>query len=88
VADLDVEIRQIAPGDRLTGLSLGDAQFTALKTFLQKHARIYHQQNLARTYAAFALGEQPKVVGYVTLVCGEIVTEDGRDLLDDLVVEI
>jgi GNAT superfamily N-acetyltransferase len=84
VADLDVEIRQIEPGDRLIGLSLGDAQFTALKTFLQRYARIFHQQNLARTYAAFAVGERPKVVGYVTLDCGEIVSEDGRDLLDGL----
>lgn len=38
LVDLDLDIRLIRPGDRLTGLSLGDAEFTSLKIFLQKHA--------------------------------------------------
>src|SRR5688572_2166892 len=73
--DLDLDIRLIEPGDRLTGLSLGDAAFTPLKTFLQKHALEYERQSLARTYAAFQV-EPRKVLGYMTLVCGEVVTDE------------
>jgi len=74
--DLDLDVRLIQPGDRLTGLSLGDAEFTPLKTFLQRYAHDYERQSLARTYAAFR-PEPQKVVGYITLVCGEVVTDDG-----------
>jgi len=51
--DLDLDVRLIRPGDRLTGMSLGDPAFTPLKTFLQKHSLEYERQSLGRTYAAF-----------------------------------
>lgn len=73
---LSVEIRQIKSGDKLIGLSLGDDLYTPLKTFLQKHALKYEAQSLARTYGAFA-SDTKKIVGYITLVCGEVVTGDG-----------
>lgn len=72
---LAVNLKQIEPGDRLTGLSLGDAAFAPLKTFLQRHAHTYEAQSLARTYAAFH-ADTARVVGYVTLVCGEVVVDD------------
>lgn len=81
--DNPLEIRQIEPGDRLTGLSLGDQKYTPLKTFLQKHAKAYHSKSLAKTYAAFDLTAGSKVAGYVTLVCGEIVLEGENSLLDE-----
>lgn len=77
---LSVNLKQIEPGDRLTGLSLGDEAFTPLKTFLQKHAHKYEARSLARTYAAFR-SDNRKIAGYITLVCGEIATEDGEDNL-------
>lgn len=77
---LSIVVKQIKPGDRLTGLSLGEAAFTPLKTFLQKHAQKYEAQSLSRTYAAFR-SDNAKVAGYVTLVCGEVVTDDGDDSL-------
>jgi GNAT superfamily N-acetyltransferase len=61
-------------------LSLGDAAFTPLKTFLQKRALEYERQSLARTYAAFQV-EPRKVLGYITLVCGEVVTDVGDGCL-------
>ncbi len=73
--ELQIEVKQIEPGDRLTGLSLGHADFAPLKTFLQKHAHAYERESLARTYAAFNV-QTSKVVGYVTLVCGEVVSDD------------
>lgn len=80
---LELEIRKIEPGDRLTGLSLGDQAFTPLKTFLQRHAQKYQAQSLARTYAAFR-GDTKRVVGYITLVCGEVVTEEqGASLVQE-----
>lgn len=94
--ELELEIRQIEPGDKLTGLSLGDEAFRALKTFLSRDARSYHNRNLARTYAAFVDGvasrKDPtppkKLIAYVTLVCGEVTvdSEDGR-LIEDEGVE-
>ncbi|WP_439407417.1 GNAT family N-acetyltransferase [Bradyrhizobium sp. DASA03076] len=78
-----LEIRQIKASDRLTGLSLGDSAFTPLKIFLQKHAKAYHERNLARTYAAFDAAQGGKVAGYITLVSGEIVLEGDRSLLDE-----
>jgi GNAT superfamily N-acetyltransferase len=64
-----LELRLIEQGDRLTGLSTGHADFQPLKTFIQSKAKSFHQQNLARTYGLF---EGPKIVGYLTLVCGEV----------------
>jgi len=68
------DIRPIAADDRLNGLSLGDGKFTPLKIFLQKHARTLEAQSLARTYGVFEAGGA-KVLGYITLVCGEIVAD-------------
>jgi len=75
--DIDIEVRHIRPGDRFTGLSLGDGNFTALKIFLQRHALAYEKQSLSRTYAAFNVAENDRIAGCVTLVCGEVVTGDG-----------
>lgn len=74
-ADEEILIKQIEPGDRLTGLKLGDAIYAPLKTFLQRHAQEYERQSLARTYAAFG-ATSGRVSGYITLVCGEVVTGD------------
>jgi GNAT superfamily N-acetyltransferase len=71
---IELEVRRIEVGDRLTGLSLGDAAFTPLKIFLQKRALEFERQSLARTYAAFQV-EPRKVLGYITRVCGEVVTD-------------
>jgi ribosomal protein S18 acetylase RimI-like enzyme len=72
----DIEIRQIEPGDSFTGLSLGNPNFVPLKTFLRKHARNYHDQQLAKTYGAFNPASPQKLVAYITLVCGQIETEN------------
>jgi GNAT superfamily N-acetyltransferase len=71
--ELEIDFRPIKPGDRLTGLSLGE-EFVPLKTFLQRKARKFEDKNLARTYAAF---HGTKIVGYITLVCGEVSVKDG-----------
>lgn len=76
-----VEIRLIKPGDRLTGLSLGDQAYAPLKTFVQRHAHAYERQSLARTYGAFDTANNDKLLGYITLVCGEVVIQDGDNAL-------
>ncbi|WP_081784698.1 GNAT family N-acetyltransferase [Nitratireductor aquibiodomus] len=78
MSDVDLELRAIEPGDKVTGLSLGDPDFQPLKTFLQRDAKGYHAQNLAKTYAFF--DENAKIVGYITLICAEITTERKEDL--------
>jgi GNAT superfamily N-acetyltransferase len=79
--DLDVEIRPIQPGDRLTGLSMGDPKFTPLKIFAQRHAHAYERQSLSRTYGAFNIPDDKKLAGYITIVCGEVVIDDGDPAL-------
>ena len=64
-----LELRLIQPSDKLTGLSTGHADFQPLKTFIQRDAKNFHQQNLARTYGLF---DGATLVGYLTLVCGEV----------------
>ena len=76
---MDFVLRQIEAGDKVTGLKLGDQQYTPLKIFLQKRAKKYHANNLGKTYAIFT--SEAKVVGYVTLVCGEVVTEKDDDAI-------
>lgn len=76
-----LRIRQIEPGDKCTGFSLGDAQFQPLKTFLTRDAHSFHADNLAKTYVAVIGGQPPEVVAYVTLVCGQI--EANGATLDD-----
>lgn len=71
-----VTIRQIKPGDRLSGLSLGHKDFVPLKIFLKRDAIKFHDSNLAKTYGAFLSGKPDDAVGYITLVCGEVATED------------
>ncbi|RWR08490.1 GNAT family N-acetyltransferase [Paenirhodobacter populi] len=69
----------IEVGDKLTGLSLGDEAFTPLKIFVQRHAKVYAEQMLAKSYGVFA---GTKIVGYVTLVCGQIEVEGGEPAPD------
>lgn len=82
VVEIKFRLKQIEPTDRLTGLSLGDAQFTPLKTFLAKHAKAYQEQNLATTYGIFDTASN-KISAYVTLVCGEIVVDGQKRLLNE-----
>lgn len=62
---MEIVIRQIEPGDRLSGLSLGE-EYVALKTFLRRHAAVYHSNGLGRTY--IAASPEGKLFGYITLV--------------------
>lgn len=70
-------IRSIAPGDDLKKLSLGDAAFTPLKTFLHQHAAAYEMRSLARTYVMVDSTHDEnaaRVWGYLTLVASEVQT--------------
>jgi GNAT superfamily N-acetyltransferase len=69
LSNVDINIREIQPGDKLTGLSLGSQEFTPLKIFLQRHARKFHERGLGRTYVACV---ENSVIAYITIVCGQI----------------
>lgn|GEM_PF-616832 len=71
--EFQLELKAIEPGDSVSGLSLGDQVFTPLKTFVQKHAKAYSEQMLAMSYGVFS---DRKLVGYITLVCGQVEVED------------
>jgi GNAT superfamily N-acetyltransferase len=79
----EIEVKQLEPGDKVTGLSLGDAAFTALKTFFQKHAKSYEAQSLARTYVAYDRNGSSRPVAFITIVCSEVETTAEHSLLGE-----
>lgn len=76
--DIDVELKLIEPSDKLTGLSLGGEEFVPLKTFIQKKAKDYQANSFARTYGLF---HETKLIGYITLICGEILTKTPQEVI-------
>lgn len=68
-----VILRPIQSGDRVSGFSMGRAEYAPLKTFLIKDAKTYHQEDVAKTFVLVEQGiNKPPVLGYVTLICSEI----------------
>ncbi len=59
-------------------MSLGDAVFTPLKTYLRKDATPHQAASLARTYAAVEDGTD-RVSAYITVICGEIEVQANHD---------
>lgn len=78
----DFILRDLEPGDTVTGFSLGSPEFTALKTFLRRNAKTYHAKNIGRTIVLTTERQPCRVWGYITLVCSEI-RLDGDNLPDD-----
>ena len=76
---VELKTRLIEPGDRLTGLSCGAAEFLPLKTFLQKNAKAFHERHLSRTYGTF-FGK--KIVAYISLVCGEVLASENTKIVE------
>lgn len=85
-ADTSLVLRRLEPGDSVSGLSLGDARFTPLKTFLKKDAKGFEANNLARTYAIFEEGKK-KVLAFITVICGEIAVENENGFQHDGAVD-
>lgn len=77
-ASQDVVLREIRPGDSVSGLSLGEVQFAPLKAFLRGRAKRYHSECLAKTYVYATQGALEKVVAYVSLICSQIEISDGQ----------
>lgn len=76
-------LRSIRAGDSVAGLSLGDETFTPLKTFVRKHAVLYETHSLARTYGAFSSRFESKLLGYITIVCGEVEVKGNVSILSE-----
>lgn len=79
-------LKRLEPTDTVRGLSLGHADFKPLKTFFEKHAKAYERNSLCRTYATVK-NETGKIVGYVSIICGEVLIEKGQPLDHDGEVE-
>lgn len=89
----DYIIRSLEAADCVSKLSLGDAKFQPLKSFLQKQAKDFHQACIAKTYVAVtiikdpttgALIECPKkeVLGFISLTASEIDIRNGYTVED------
>ncbi len=76
-------LRQIEPGDKTTGLSLGNRENVPLKTFLKKCALEFHQGDIAKTYVLVPPDEKtPRIWAYITFMCSEISLGDSYSLDD------
>ena len=75
-------VREIDSADAAGKLSLGNAEFTPLKTFLRKRAKSFHRSNVAKTYVLVPMEGAARIWGYITLMCSQI-TLDGAHSLDD-----
>lgn len=83
-SDQNLELRLLEPADSVSGFSLGDPSLTPLKTFLRKDAQKFHKNGLGRTWCFTSTSTTtPKVVAYITLVCGEIAV-DGNVNAEDI----
>jgi GNAT superfamily N-acetyltransferase len=82
-ASQDVVLREIGPEDSVSGLSLGDQEFTPLKTFLRKHARRYHKECLAKTYVFVTQAKPEKIVAYISLICSQIEASYGQPEVEE-----
>ncbi len=67
-------LRGLSNEDGCNALSLGDAAFAGLKTFLRREAKRLHRDHLARTFVLVESG-QTRVMAYITLVCTHIAVE-------------
>ncbi len=77
-----LQLREIRPGDNLTGLSLGDTSLVPLKSFLRNNALEFHQNDIAKTYVLVNDSSLPKIGGYLTLMCSEVMLGQGYRLED------
>lgn len=66
-------IKKISLTDNFSKFSLGNPKFTALKTFLQKHAFDFHRYEIAKTFVLVNPDLSPqRVWGYISLMNSEI----------------
>ncbi len=80
--ELEFNLRELSPDDSVSGLSLGDAAFNPLKTFLNRDAKKHHQQNGSKTYVFVSTSAPKKVIAYVTLLCSHVESQTPPDGLD------
>jgi GNAT superfamily N-acetyltransferase len=67
----ELVIRNIEPGDNISGFILSGKINRPLKSFLRKEAHPYEENSLARTWVA-SFGSGPDVAGFITIVSGEV----------------
>ncbi len=75
-------LRPIQPGDSVAGFSVGKKEYIALKIFLKKCAKDFHQGNIAKSYVIVPESGNPKVYGYITIMCSEITLTGGHSIDD------
>ena len=75
-------IQLLEPSDTVTGFSVGAPEAVPLKTYFQRDAKRFQAQSIARTYV-MRLDNEPKIVAYMTLVCGEIEAKENAGLAQE-----
>lgn len=72
-------LREIMLGDKTDKLSLGHQNFVPLKTFLEKDAWQFHEENIAKTFVLVdCVNAGARIYGYITLTCSAVELEDDQ----------
>lgn len=80
---LEFIIRNLEPGDDVSGFVLAGKSNRPLKSFLRKEAKALEVNSLARTWVA-SLSDESELAGFVTVIFGEVaVTRAGNVGKDD-----
>jgi ribosomal protein S18 acetylase RimI-like enzyme len=79
-----LQLKEIEPGDIVTGFSLGNPAYNPLKTFLRRDAKTYHANDLGKTFGLFETYDPKYLRAYITLVCGEIEVQAGEPRIEDV----
>lgn len=65
-------VREIHPNDNVNNLSLGNSNHRALKSFLKKQSKEFHNNNIAKTFVLVDDISPSHVKGFLSLSCSEI----------------
>lgn len=72
---------QAANLDQVSRFRMDDADDKPLEIFIRQHAYKSAKANLTQTYVA-KIEDDPKVVGYVSIMCAEVALEKTYDIAD------
>ncbi len=69
---MEFRLREISPDDNVNKISLGNPAHRALKTFLKEDAKLFHTDNIAKTFVLVEKENPEHIKGFLTLGCSEI----------------
>ena len=76
--DVEIVVRNIEPGDNISGFVLAGKVNRPLKSFLRKEAHHLEENSLARTYVMSEAGSLD-IMAFITLIVGDVQVQKAPD---------